>query len=57
MELKILAPSVKFVCARKVNDSHHHIGPHLAEGVDQVSIVIVVHLTERGRHTRHKTAL
>lgn len=45
------------VYVQKENNPHHHVCPHLAEGVDQVSVVIVVHLAERGCHARHKTAL
>lgn len=37
--------------------THHHITPYRAKGVDQMRVMIVVHLPQRGSHTGHKTLL
>lgn len=37
--------------------THHHIAPYLPEGADQMSVMIVVHLPQRGRHARHEAPL
>lgn len=37
--------------------THHHVTPDLAEGADEVSVVVVVHLSQRCRHAGHEAAL
>lgn len=37
--------------------THHHITPYLAKGVDQMSVMIVVHLPQCGSHAGHKAPL
>lgn len=37
--------------------THHHVAPDLAEGADEVSVVVVVHLPQRGRHAGNEAAL
>lgn len=39
------------------NSTHHHVAPDLAEGAYEVSVVVVVHLSQRGRHAGHEAAL
>lgn len=39
------------------DSTHHHVAPDLAEGADEVSVVVVVHLSQRRRHAGHKAAL
>lgn len=37
--------------------THHHIAPYLAKGADQMSVMIVVHLPQRGSHAGHEAPL
>lgn len=39
------------------DSTHHHVAPDLAEGADEVSVVVVVHLPQRGRHAGNEAAL
>lgn len=40
-----------------VRCTHHHIAPYLAKGADQMSVMIVVHLPQRGGHAGHEAPL
>ncbi len=37
--------------------THHHITPYLAEGADQMGVMIVVHLPQYGSHAGHEAPL
>lgn len=39
------------------DSTHHHVAPDLAKGADEVSVVVVVHLSQRRRHAGHEAAL
>lgn len=43
--------------ASAIRSTHHHVAPYLAEGADQMSVMIVVHLPQRGGHARHEAPL
>lgn len=43
--------------ATLIRCTHHHIASYLAKGADQMSIMIVVHLPQRGSHAGHKAPL
>lgn len=40
-----------------ITRTHHHITPYLAKGADQMSVMIVVHLPQRGGHAGHEAPL
>lgn len=41
----------------RCDSTHHHVAPDLAEGAYEVSVVVVVHLSQRGRHAGHEATL
>lgn len=48
-------PKVQYLTVR--SSTHHHITSYLAKGVDQMSVMIVVHLPQRGSHAGHEAPL
>ena len=42
---------------KRQSHTHHHIGPHLPESLDQMGVMIVFHLPQNSCHTGHEVSL
>lgn len=52
-----MSSRARFMPSYRHRCTHHHVTPDWAKGVDQMRVMIVVHLPQRGRHTGHETPL